>query len=216
MRCNLSVSPVQGNLQARILEWVALLSSRGIFPTQWSNLCLPHWEVGSLLLAPLGNLRPKDSQEAQGLLTMVREVVKLGWKEILSLFLLTSNENLVLIYPLMWLHGRSHSRIRILIVLWTTIQNYTPFCITSKSLYISQNIISTGNVCQTYCSSATSLVVPWLRLHAPKEGDPGLLPGQGTRSHMLQLRVYMSQLKILHASTKDPTHQNEGPMQPNK
>ena len=147
---------------------------------------------------------------------MVREVVKLGWKEILSLFLLTSNENLVLIYPLMWLHGRSHSRIRILIVLWTTIHNYTPFCITSKSLGISQNIISIGNVFQTYSSSATSLVVPWLRLHAPSEGDPGLLPGYGTRSHMLQLKVYMSQLKILHASTKDPTHQNEDPMQPNK
>ena len=34
MRCNLSVSPVQGILQARILLWVAILSSRGIFPTQ--------------------------------------------------------------------------------------------------------------------------------------------------------------------------------------
>ena len=34
-----------------------------------------------------------------------------------------------------------------------------------------------------------SLVVEWLRLCAPNAGDPGLLPGQGTRSHMLQLKV---------------------------
>ena len=34
----------------------------------------------------------------------------------------------------------------------------------------------------------TSLVVQWLRLHAPNAGDLGLIPGQGTRSHMLQLR----------------------------
>ena len=33
-----------------------------------------------------------------------------------------------------------------------------------------------------------SLVVQWLRLHAPNAGSPGLIPGQGTRSHMLQLR----------------------------
>ena len=31
---------VHGILQARILAWVAMLSSRGIFPTQGSNLCL--------------------------------------------------------------------------------------------------------------------------------------------------------------------------------
>ena len=34
----------------------------------------------------------------------------------------------------------------------------------------------------------TSLVVPGLRLCAPKSGGPYLIPGQGTRSHMLQLR----------------------------
>ena len=34
----------------------------------------------------------------------------------------------------------------------------------------------------------TSLVVQWLRLWAPKAGDPNSIPGQGTRSHMLQLR----------------------------
>ncbi|TEA32578.1 hypothetical protein DBR06_SOUSAS4910067, partial [Sousa chinensis] len=41
-----------------------------------------------------------------------------------------------------------------------------------------------------------SLMVQWLRLHAPNTGGPALVPGQGTRSCMLQL-------KILHATTKD-------------
>ena len=36
---------------------------------------------------------------------------------------------------------------------------------------------------------------PGLRLHAPNAGGPGLIPGQGTRSRMPQLRVHMPQLK---------------------
>ena len=43
-------------------------------------------------------------------------------------------------------------------------------------------------------------MVQWLRLHAPNAGGPGLIPGLGTRSHMLQLRS-------LPAATK--TWQNE-------
>ena len=50
--------------------------------------------------------------------------------------------------------------------------------------------------------SGISLVVQWLRLCTPNAGGPGLIPGQGTRSHMLQLRVHMLQLKILYAATK--------------
>ena len=34
----------------------------------------------------------------------------------------------------------------------------------------------------------TSLVVQWLRLQAPNAGDPGSIPDQETRSHILQLR----------------------------
>ena len=33
-----------------------------------------------------------------------------------------------------------------------------------------------------------SLVDQWLRLHTPNAGNPGSIPGQGTRSHMLQIR----------------------------
>ena len=40
-----------------------------------------------------------------------------------------------------------------------------------------------------------SLVVQWLRLHAPNAGGQGLITGPGTRSHMLQLQ-------ILHVSLK--------------
>ena len=38
----------------------------------------------------------------------------------------------------------------------------------------------------------TSLVVQWLRLHTPNAEGPGLNPRQGTRSHMLQIRVHTS------------------------
>ena len=40
MDCGPPGSSVHGILQARILEWVAIPSSRGIFPTQGSNLGL--------------------------------------------------------------------------------------------------------------------------------------------------------------------------------
>ena len=38
-------------------------------------------------------------------------------------------------------------------------------------------------------------MVQWLRLQAPNAGGPGLIPGQGTRSHMPQLRGCILQLK---------------------
>ena len=46
-------------------------------------------------------------------------------------------------------------------------------------------------------------MVQWPRLCAPNAGDRGgSVPGQGTRSNMPQLRVFMPQLKILHAANK--------------
>ena len=52
------------------------------------------------------------------------------------------------------------------------------------------------------------LVVQWLRLYGLNAGGPGLISGQGTRSHMSQLRVCMLQqgIKILPVATK--TQQN--------
>ena len=46
-----------------------------------------------------------------------------------------------------------------------------------------------------FIKTGTSLLVQWLRLCAPNAGDLGSIPGQGTRSYMLQLRVCMPQLR---------------------
>ena len=56
--CSLSGSPVLGISQARILEWVAISFSGGVFPTQGSNLrllCLLNQQADSLPLSPLGS-----------------------------------------------------------------------------------------------------------------------------------------------------------------
>ena len=42
MDCSLPGSHVHGILQARILEWVAISFSKGIFPTQGLNPSLPY------------------------------------------------------------------------------------------------------------------------------------------------------------------------------
>ena len=44
------------------------------------------------------------------------------------------------------------------------------------------------------------MVVQWLGLCTPNTGGPDLIPGQGPRSHMLQLRVLTPQLETLHAA----------------
>ena len=48
MNCSLPGSSVHGLLQARILEWVAMPSSRVSSWLGGSNLVLLHWQVGSL------------------------------------------------------------------------------------------------------------------------------------------------------------------------
>ena len=47
MVCYPSGSSVHGISQARILEWVAMPFNQRIFPTQGSNLRLPHWQADS-------------------------------------------------------------------------------------------------------------------------------------------------------------------------
>ena len=57
MDCSPPGSSVHGMLQARILEWVAISSFKGIFWTQGLNphlLRLLHWQAGSLPLVPPG------------------------------------------------------------------------------------------------------------------------------------------------------------------
>ena len=48
-------SSVPGILQARILEWVAMPSSRGSSRPQGLNLPLLHWQVDSVLLSHQGS-----------------------------------------------------------------------------------------------------------------------------------------------------------------
>ena len=58
----------------------------------------------------------------------------------------------------------------------------------------------------------TSLVVQWLRFHLPMQGAQDSIPGQGTRSHMPQLRtrnIFLkkkgpSRLQISHSPIKGP------------
>ena len=47
----------------------------------------------------------------------------------------------------------------------------------------------------------------WPGLHIPNAGGPGSILSQGTRAHMLQLRVCMLQLKIPHVKMKTPCSQ---------
>ena len=42
MDCSLSGSSVHGIFQAKVLGWIVISFSRGIFPTQESNPGLPH------------------------------------------------------------------------------------------------------------------------------------------------------------------------------
>ena len=49
--------------------------------------------------------------------------------------------------------------------------------------------------------SGTSLVGQWLRLHAPNAGDLGYIPGQGTRSHTLQLKILHAKTETQHSQT---------------
>ena len=47
-----------------------------------------------------------------------------------------------------------------------------------------------------------SLAVQWLKLHAPNAGGLGSIPGQGTASHMQQLRAFTPPLRIPQTAMK--------------
>ena len=60
MNCSLPGSSAHGIFQARILEWTAIFLLQEIFPDQGLNhhlLCLVHWQVDSLPLAPPNRYR---------------------------------------------------------------------------------------------------------------------------------------------------------------
>ena len=51
-------------------------------------------------------------------------------------------------------------------------------------------------------AEGTPRVMQWLRLHTPNTRSPGSIPPHGTRFHMLQLGVHMTQKRFLYFSTK--------------
>ena len=53
-------------------------------------------------------------------------------------------------------------------------------------------------------STGTSLVVQWLTVHVPNAGDLGSIPGQGTRSHVLQVRVGMALGSVSSGKLRSP------------
>ena len=57
MDCSLPSFSIHGILQARILKWVVLSSSKGSSIRDWTHIShLLHWQVGSLPQAPPGKL----------------------------------------------------------------------------------------------------------------------------------------------------------------
>ena len=50
--------------------------------------------------------------------------------------------------------------------------------------------------------TGTSLVVQWIRLCTPNTGGPGSIPGQGTRFHVLQLKILNVATKTRHSQIK--------------
>ena len=97
---------------------------------------------------------------------------------------------------------------------WTFVGKVMSLLFNIQWLFIAESVYRTAGVPFQWYSSmsrkegksglcshsnmhlGTSLVVQWVRFHAPNAGGLSSIPGQGTRSHMPQLRVHMLQLKI--------------------
>ena len=74
---------------------------------------------------------------------------------------------------------------------WLHHFTFTPAMYENSNFSTSSLTLGIPCVCSKYSQPGTSLVVQWVRLHAPNAGDPGLIPGRGNRSRM-------------HAATKIP------------
>ena len=63
-------------------------------------------------------------------------------------------------------------------------------------------VISGSNKVFNNKSIGTSLAVQWLRFCASNAGGLGLIPIQGTRSHMQQLKILYTTMKMQHSQMK--------------
>ena len=61
--------------------------------------------------------------------------------------------------------------------------------------------------------TGTSLVVQWIRLCTPNTGGPGSIPGQGTRFHVLQLKILNVATKTRHSQIKKKKKDRKGVLQ---
>ena len=80
--CSLPGSSVQGILQAKISEWVAMPLLQGIFQTQGSNLYLLrllHWQVGSLPLVPPGKPSACDTTCKASVIHILQKLASFNW-----------------------------------------------------------------------------------------------------------------------------------------
>ena len=72
----------------------------------------------------------------------------------------------------------------------------------NSTKYLRKN---NANPFRSLTTGGTSLVVQWVRLHAPNAGGPGsTLVRELDPTCMLQLRVHMPQLRSPHVTTKSP------------
>ena len=163
------------------------MSIESVMPSNHLILCHP------LLLLPsiFPSVRVFSNESASGgqsigvsasVLPMnIQDWFPLGWTGWISLL------SKALTLKSLLQHHRSKASI-----LW-----HSAFLIASYYSILSKHQCLLFFSCLNQVSCVTSLVVQWLRLCAPNAGGPGSVPGQGTRSHMLQRRS-----KIPHATTK--------------
>ena len=75
-----------------------------------------------------------------------------------------------------------------------------PLLGTNHSKALTHPVLTIYNLyCPPHCKNEeakTSLVVQWQDIELLIQEAPGSIPGQGTRSHMLQLGVHMLQLRL--------------------
>ena len=86
MDCGLPSSSVHGILQARILEQVAIFTSRRSSPpTDWTHISYVslHGQTGSLPLSHLGSISTESLKQNNH--THTKKTLKFYWREILSL-----------------------------------------------------------------------------------------------------------------------------------
>ena len=72
----------------------------------------------------------------------------------------------------------------------------TLFHLIFKRIQWDRYCFSLSFTVETWRRLGISLVVQWLRLHTPKAGGPGSIPGQGTRSHVSQEWIHRPQQRV--------------------